>query len=74
MLELPGYTLYRRDRPRQKEGGGIIAYVNNNIKRVRVVELDDAEVESLWLNINAHRSKRPILVGEKPPSWFHIGY
>ena len=63
MLELPGYTLHRRDRPGQKEGGGIIAYVSNNIKGVRVVELDDDEVESLWLNINAHRSKRPILVG-----------
>ena len=27
------------------------------------MELDDDEVESLWLNINPHRSKRPILVG-----------
>ena len=70
MLELPGYTLHRRDRPGQKKGGGIIAYVSNNIKGVRVMELDADKVES-WLNINAHRSKRPILVGEKPPSWFH---
>ena len=34
------------------------------------MELDDDEVESLWLiNINAHRSKRPILVGAiyRPP-------
>ena len=32
MLELPGYTLHRRDRPGQKKGGGIIAYVSNNVK------------------------------------------
>ena len=34
------------------------------------MKLDDDEVESLWLiNINAHRSKRPILVGAiyRPP-------
>ena len=69
MLELPGYTLHRRDRPGQKKGGGIIAYVSNNIKGVHVSELDDDEVESLWLNINPHRSKRPILVGAiyRPP-------
>ena len=27
MLELPGYTLHRIDRPEQKEGSGIIAYM-----------------------------------------------
>lgn len=69
MLELAGYTLHRRDRPGQKKGGGIIAYVSNNVKGVHVSELDDDEVESLWLNINPHRSKRPILVGAiyRPP-------
>ena len=46
MLELPGYTLHRRDRPGQKKGGGIIAYVSNNVKGVHVSELDDYEVES----------------------------
>ena len=60
-LELPVYTLHRRDRPGKKKGGGIIAYVSNNVKGVHVSELDDDEVESLWLNISPHRSKRPIL-------------
>ena len=39
MLEPPGYTLHRRDRPGQKESGGIIAYVSNNIKGVCIIDL-----------------------------------
>lgn len=69
ILTIPGYTLFRKDRHGQKKGGGIIAYVTNSVTGIRISELENDEVESLWLNINPHKSKRPLLVGAiyRPP-------
>ena len=29
VYEIPGYAMYRKDRPGNKKGGGILAYVNS---------------------------------------------
>ena len=70
VLKIHGYTLIRKDRAGQKKGGGILAYIADNLKADRITSLEDNTLETLWLQINPYKSKRPILVGAiyRPPS------
>lgn len=62
--------MYRKDRPGVKQGGGILAYVNFKLKENRRIDLEEKEIETLWLDIFPFNSKRPLLVGAlyRPPS------
>ena len=66
---ISGYHLLRKDRVGQK-GGGFLAYVANGVKANRIWDLEDNDVESLWLSVHPHNSNRPILIGAlyRPPS------
>lgn len=70
IYEIPGYTLFRKDRPGTKQGGGIIAFVSQKVKVKRNEELGEDNIEIMWLNINPFNSKRSILCGAlyRPPS------
>ncbi|XP_067017110.1 uncharacterized protein [Acropora muricata] len=70
VFEIPGYVMYRKDRPGVKQGGGILAYVNFKLKENRRIDLEEKEIETLWLDIFPFNSKRPLLVGAlyRPPS------
>ena len=69
VFEIPGYVMYRQDRPGVKQGGGILAYVNLKLKENRRIDLEVKEIET-WLDIFPFNSKRPLLVGAlyRPPS------
>ena len=41
----------------------MLAYVSENLKADRIESLQDEALETFWLQINPHKSKRPILVG-----------
>ena len=62
--------MYRKDRPVVKQGGGILAYVNFKLKENRCIDLEEKEIETLWLDIFPFNSKRLLLVGAlyRPPS------
>ncbi|KAK2550327.1 hypothetical protein P5673_029027 [Acropora cervicornis] len=63
VFEIPGYVMYRKDRPGVKQGGGILAYVNFKLKENRRIDLEEKEIETLWLDIFPFNSKRPLLIG-----------
>ena len=69
VYNISGYRLLRKDRIGQK-GGGFLAYVANRVKANRIWDLEDTDVESLWLSVHPHNSNRSILIGAlyRPPS------
>lgn len=56
--------MIRKDRAVSQKGGGLLAYINENLKADRIESLEHYALETLWLQINPHKSKRPILVRE----------
>lgn len=70
VLEVPGYTLFRKDRQGTKKGGGILAYVADKLKVDRITSLEEMDLETVWLQVYPHKSNRPILTGAvyRPPS------
>lgn len=48
----------------------MLAYINESLKADKIKGLEDDALETLWQQINPHKSKRPILVGavHRPPS------
>ena len=67
---IPGYELFRKDRL-GKKGGGILAFVNNSVIVERRSDLEAGEIESLWLEVCPHKSKRSLFIGGiyRPPSY-----
>ena len=70
VLLVPGYTLYRRDRPGGRRGGGVAILVSNDLRVTRLRETNDDEpgVEALWLSVGGAR-RTTIVVGTvyRPP-------
>ena len=68
---IPGFTLYRRDRVGSRKGGGVIVYVNDELNFKRRTDLENSELEVIWLEVCPFKSKRPILFGTiyRPPSY-----
>ena len=66
---ISGYHLHQKDGVGQR-GGGLLVYVANGAKANRIWDLEDNDVESLWLSVHPHNSNRPILIGAlyRPPS------
>ena len=58
VYEIPGYAMYRKGRAGNKKGGGILAYVNSQLKANRLYDLEDENVEIMWLSICPYSSKR----------------
>ena len=48
LYSVPGFTIFRRDR-RIKNGGGILAFVNDKLSAIRRTDLEDSNLEILWL-------------------------
>ena len=61
VFEIPGFVMYRKDRPGVKWGGGILAYVNFRLKENCCIKLEEKEIESLWLDIFPFYKKRSLL-------------
>ena len=55
-----GYQMYRKDRT-GKSGGGTLAYVNDSLQVNRRENLDEIDLECLWLEIFPYKSKRLLL-------------
>ena len=61
-------TPFRRDH-KEKEGGGILVYVKNGVQCKRRPDLENEQLECIWLEVKPIKSK-PFLVGQiyRPPS------
>ena len=65
-VAIEGYNLIRCDRDRQ--GGGVCAYIRNDIAFKERFDLDNASLECLWFEILLPKTK-PIVLGAcyRPP-------
>ena len=62
MFSIPGYNIFRRDRPKRR-GGGVVIYIRDDIEASVCKELytSDTRIELLWIRIIFRN--RPIVVG-----------
>jgi len=65
-IKIEGYTVLRADRNR--EGGGVCLYIKNNLAFNCRPDLNDENVEALWIELLLPRTK-PIIIGVcyRPP-------
>ena len=69
LFEVLGYSIYHRDRV-YKSGGGVMAYINDNLNVMRRTDLENQEVEVMWLKVCPFKSKRYLLIGSiYHPPW-----
>ena len=70
LYEVPGYSIYRRDRT-NKSGGGVMAYINDDLNAKRRTDLESQELEVIWFEVCPFKSKRSLLIGSiyRPPSY-----
>ena len=66
-FEIPGYNIFRKDR--DAKGGGVLVFVRSDLSVVRRSDLEDTNVEGLWLEFLIPNS-RGVLVGTfyRPPN------
>ena len=50
-IEIPGYTVIRKDRNRQ--GGGAMQYISNNLEYKERPDLNHERVEAIWMELQA---------------------
>ena len=60
--EMPGYSIYHRDR-KNKSGGGVMAYINDDLNAKRRTELENQELEVIYFEVCPFKSKRSLLIG-----------
>ena len=70
LYAVPGFSIYRRDRS-SKAGGGVMAFVNDELTVKRRTDLETAELEIIWLEVFPFKSKRSLLLSGiyRPPSY-----
>ena len=59
LINIPGFSLLRRDRPIGR-GGGVCIYVSNTIPSKRRVDLESPLYECMWIWLRPHRLPRPL--------------
>ena len=74
-LSLPGFNeILRRDRP--TFGGGVAVYVKQALSFKRLLDLEDPNLEQIWLQLNTTEGKIFTCVTYRPPQlidfWQHL--
>ncbi|XP_031575398.1 uncharacterized protein LOC116309015 [Actinia tenebrosa] len=69
LYAIPGFSMHRRDRKGIKKKGEVLVYINE-VKHRRRTDLEDSNIEAVWLEGYPFKSKRPILFAGvyRPPS------
>ena len=66
-IDIDGYTIVGRDRNRN--GGGVCAYINNNVSYTERPDLDNPNLEAVWLEILLPKTRHIVVGGiYRPPS------
>ena len=65
-LHIPNYQMYRRDRT--ANGGGVAIYILKNLRSERLLQLDDNEIEAVWIKIFLKGETYQIGTIYRPPS------
>ena len=64
-LELPGYSLFRRDRNR--DGGGVALYIVDTLVATRRLDLESPDLESIWVEVAYNENKMLVGTCYRPP-------
>ena len=64
-LEVPGFSLYRKDRNRR--GGGVMVYVPIDVKAVRRGDLKEVGIEALWVEVKMSKMRMLVCNVHRPP-------
>ena len=56
-VSINGYTLFRKDR-KGRTGGGVACFVKSSLTVHHWTELQDEDVESVWLTVRSHKMPR----------------
>ena len=77
--KIPGLSLEGLFEARDtvnKSGGGFMAYINDNLNVIRRTDLENQEVEVIWLEVCPFKSKRSLLIASiyRPPSYTKVDY
>jgi hypothetical protein len=66
-IDIPGYQEpFRKDR-KDKRGGGVCAYVTNNLLANRLKDLEPVNSDLLWIELSIQNKKVIVGVGYRPP-------
>jgi exonuclease III len=66
-IKIPGYQKpFRKDR-KDKRGGGVCAYVTNNIIANRLTDLEPTDSDLMWIELSIQRKKVIVGVCYRPP-------
>ena len=70
LYSVQGFSVYRRDR-KDKNGGGVMIYINDELNHRRRTDLESVDVEAIWIDIYPYKSNRSALVAGiyRPPSY-----
>lgn len=71
-IEITNYTCLRKDR-RKGKGGGCLVYYKTHLTVKRRIDLEDAEMETIWLQLKTKQST-DLLIGTvyRPPTDTHF--
>lgn len=64
-IALPDYQLFRKDRDRR--GGGVLVFVHNSLSVSRRADLENNNIEALWLELALHSGKLFLGTYYRPP-------
>ena len=57
-LSIEGFSVERKDKCDGRTGGGIACYIRNNIMYERLSNLEEKELEGMWLKIMPKKLSR----------------
>jgi hypothetical protein len=67
LIKLPGYGKpFRKDRP-DKRGGGVVAFLTDNLVGKQLTEVEPPDIDLMWIEIKLSGKKVIVGVGYRPP-------
>ena len=72
LYDVPGFSIYRRDRV-SRCGGGVLVFVNEELKLIRRDDLENLDLEVIWLEVCPFKSNRSFFIsGIYRPPWYSL--
>ena len=72
LYAVPGFSIYRHDRV-SRCGGGVLVFVNDQPKLKRQDDLENLDLEVIWLEVFPIKSKRSLFIsGIYCPPWYSL--
>ena len=72
LYAVPGFSIHRHDRV-SRCGGGVLVFVNDDLKLKRRDDLEDLDLEVIWLEVFPFKSNRSLFIsGIYRPPWYSL--